>query len=125
VTDNARAVLALLQSAVDARDLDALTALFDVPSVLVGTSGHATDAVQRHDYLRAVISQPEALRWDWREVVTVLEIEGVLAFAAFGDVVLTGPEGERRAPIRASVVAVEADGAWRLRHFHGSLPSDW
>jgi hypothetical protein len=37
----AHAVLAALQSAIDARDLDALTGLFDEPSVLVGTSGHA------------------------------------------------------------------------------------
>jgi hypothetical protein len=80
---------------------------------------------QRGEYLHAVVSQPEALRWDWREVFPVLEADGVLAFAAFGDIVVTGPDGERRSPIRASVVAVEADGRWLLRHFHGSLPSAW
>lgn len=125
MTDRAWAVLSALQAAVDARDLEALTGLFDEPSVLMGTSGHATDAGQRRDYLSAVVSQPEALRWDWREVIPVLESDGVLAFAAFGDVVLSGPEGERRAGIRASLVAVEGDDGWRLRHFHGSIPSDW
>jgi ketosteroid isomerase-like protein len=124
VTDTAWAVLSALQAAVDARDLDALTGLFDEPSVLMGTSGHATDAGQRRAYLSAVVSQPEALRWDWREVIPVLEADGVLAFAALGDIVLSGPEGERRAPIRASLVAVESASGWRLRHFHGSLPSD-
>jgi ketosteroid isomerase-like protein len=125
VSTAAHAVLNDLQSAIDARDLDALTGLFDEPAVLVGTSGHAVTAQERRSYLNGVISGPAAMRWEWREVIPVHETETLIALTAFGDIVVTSPDGEDRSPIRVSVVATRVGGTWRLKQFHGSIPSDW
>jgi hypothetical protein len=117
VSAAAHAVLDALQSAIDARDLDALTGLFDEPSVLVGTSGNTVTPQERRSYLNDVISGPAAMRWEWHEVIPVHETETLIALTAFGDIVVTSPEGEDRSPIRIG-------GTWRLKQFHGSIPSD-
>jgi hypothetical protein len=114
----AESILRELQAAVDARDADALAGLFDEGAVLIGTSGDARDADSVHRYATAVVSQPEALRWEWRDVVAFHETPDEVGFAAFGDVVL----GELREAIRVTIVAVRREGRWRVRNFHGSIP---
>ena len=119
----ARSVLEALQDAVDSRDPERLIGLFADPAVLIGTSGDGRDRAGLRSYLTEVATQPESLRWDWHDVVPFHDEPDVLAFAAFGDVVVSDGSTEQRAPIRASLVAAPVDGGWRIKHFHGSIPS--
>lgn len=111
----------------DSRDPDTLLALFDDSPVLIGTAGDGRrrDAVVA--YLTAVPTQPESFRWDWSEVISYHEGEGELGFAAFGEIVVVGEDGaeKQRAPIRVTIFAVRSDDGWRIREFHGSIPSDF
>jgi uncharacterized protein (TIGR02246 family) len=123
--DTARSVLDALQAAVASREARHLVDLFAEPAVLIGAGGDGRDGEGLRRYLTAVASQPESLRWEWREIIPFYEGEGVVAFASFGNIVMSGGAAERRAPIRATVLAVETRYGWRLKHFHGSIPSDF
>jgi ketosteroid isomerase-like protein len=121
---DARALLEAIQRAVDARDADALVALFDEPAVLIGAAGDGRDRAGLLRYLTAVATQPGSLRWEWHEIVPFHRSEGTLGFAAFGEVVVSDGSREQRAPIRATLFAVETGEGWKIRQFHGSIPSD-
>jgi hypothetical protein len=114
----ARSILANLQAAVDLRDPEELISLFDESAVLIGASGDGRDRDALRRYLTLVATQPEALRWEWEEVVPFYQSVDTLAFAAFGEV----QSGELREPIRLTVHAVRTADRWKLRHFHGSIP---
>jgi hypothetical protein len=118
----AREILDAMQARVDGRDPEALIAFFD-HGVLIGASRDGRDAEGLRRYLTVVATQPERLRWDWQEVVPFHESEDSLAFAAFGEIVVASDEGEQRAPIRGTFLAVRGADGWRLRHFHGSIPA--
>jgi SnoaL-like domain len=121
-----RAVLRALQTAVESRDADQLQQLFDdEPAMLIGTGGDGRTPETRREYLTAVATQPARLLWEWSEVIPIYETDEFVAFASFGDIVVTDDLGERRAPIRATVMAVETEVGWRIRLFHGSIPSDF
>src|SRR3954469_19538518 len=122
---DARAVLAMLQAAVDSRDPDALVALFDDRAVLIGTAGDGRDGDGVRAYLTEVATQPQSLRWDWRDVIPFHDEAESLGFAAFGDIVVSDGDTEERAPIRATLLAVRTPDGWRIRQFHGSIPSDF
>src|SRR5207244_3484969 len=66
---HARFILDTLQATVDARDAEALVSLFDDPAVLIGTAGDGRNPDALRRYLTAVATQPESLRWEWREVI--------------------------------------------------------
>src|SRR4051794_25059426 len=119
----ARAVLEALQDAVDSREPERLIGLFADPAVLIGTSGDGRDRTGLRAYLTEVATQPESLRWDWQDIVPFHDEPDLLAFAAFGEVVVSDEATEQRAPIRASLVAAAVEGGWRIKHFHGSIPS--
>jgi ketosteroid isomerase-like protein len=119
---DARSILGALQAAVDARDADGLVALFDESAVLIGTSGDGRNPDALRRYLTAVATQPESFRWEWSEIVPFHRSEDALGFAAFGEIVVTADEGERRDPMRLTVLAVRSADGWRLRQFHGSIP---
>jgi len=115
---DAHSILESLQAAVDGRDPEALVSLFDDSAVLIGAAGDGRDRDGLRRYLTAVATQPDALRWEWQEVVPFYESEGTLGFAAFGEV----RSGELRAPMRLTVIAVRGADGWKLRSFHGSIP---
>ena len=117
----AESLLRRLQDAVDARDLAALEALFDGGAVLIGPGGDARTPDALHAYLTAVVTQEESLRWEWHEIVPFHEASDTLGFAAFGDIVVSAANGERRAPIRLTVLAAQSGDSWKLRQFHGSI----
>ena len=119
---NAEQVLNDLQEIVTARDLPALLDFFEDPAVLIGTAAEGRTPEARREYLTAVTTQTASLRWEWRETVLFYETDAALGFSAFGEVVVTDESEERRAPIRASFLAVRGIAGWRLRHFHGSIP---
>ena len=122
-TDDARAVLRTLQDLIDARDLVGLLELFAEDSVLIGSSGDGRDSAGVRRYLEALVGQPGELRWEWADVIPFHRTEDALGFAAFGDVVLAENGSEWRKPIRMTGLAVREGGRWRLRQFHGSIPS--
>ena len=105
----ARRLLTRLQSAIDARDRDALVALFHEDAVLIGTSADARDRDAVVAYLTAV-TEGEPFRWEYTDVVPFSD-DG---FAAFGEIVA----GDFRAPFRLTMVAIDG----RIRSFHGSIP---
>ena len=107
--DEARNFISTLQSAIDARDLDALVALFHDDAVLIGTSADARDRDAVVAYLTAV-TEGELFRWELGDIVPFHD-DG---FAAFGEIV----SGDLRAPFRLTLVVVEG----RVRSFHGSIP---
>jgi hypothetical protein len=111
--DDAWAILRALQAAIDARDRDALIALFHEDAVLIGTTADARDRDAVIAYVTAV-TEGEPFRWEFRDLVP-FDANG---FAAFGDIVLTDVAGERRLPFRLTLVAVDG----RIRSFHGSIP---
>lgn len=119
----ARAILADLQAAVDSRDIDRLDDLFDERAVLLGTSAHNLDRDDVRAYLKLVAEQPGRLSWEFRDVRVFHEVDATLGFAAIGDVVVSEDGEEARAPFRLTVLAVETDRGWRLRQFHGSIPT--
>ena len=118
-----RAILDALQGAVDARDADALVALFDESAVLIGAGGDARNRDALRRYLTAVATQPESLRWEWREIVPFHQSASSLGFAAFGEIVVSDGSSERRAPIRLTLFAAQTPNGWTIRQFHGSIPS--
>jgi uncharacterized protein (TIGR02246 family) len=124
-SNDARAILETIQAAVDARDADALIALFGEPAVLIGTAGDGRNREALERYLTVVATQPEALRWDWREIVPFHEAVDSVGFAAFGEIIISDGRGERRAPIRLTLFAMQTPGGWRISQFHGSIPSDF
>lgn len=107
--DEARAVVRELQAGIDARDRDALVALFHEDAVLIGTSAHAADRDAVVAYLTAV-ADDEPFHWELTEVVPFHDV----GFAAFGEIV----QGELRAPFRMTIVVVDG----KIRSFHGSIP---
>jgi ketosteroid isomerase-like protein len=118
---DAQQILDALQEKVAARDLPALSEFFEDPAVLIATASDGRTPAARAAYLEAVVTQPAAVRWDWRETTLFFESADALGFAAFGDVVLVDGAEEARAPIRATFFAVRSAGGWRLREFHGSI----
>ena len=110
-------ILRDLQAAVDARDADRLIALFDEPAMLIGAAGDGRTREGLVGYLTAVASS-EPFCWEWSEIVPFFQNDASLGFAAFGEIVA----GDVRAPIRATLFAVETANGWRLREFHGSIP---
>lgn len=110
-------ILRALQAALDARDADRLIALFDEPAMLIGAAGDGRTRDGLVGYLNAVASS-DPFRWEWGEIVPFLESDVSLGFAAFGEIVA----GDVRAPIRATIFAIETPNGWRLREFHGSIP---
>ena len=108
-TGEAWELLHALQAGVDARDRDALAALFHEDAVLIGTTAHAAGRDEVLAYLTAVV-EGEPFHWEYRDLVPFSE-DG---FAAFGEIVA----GAVRLPFRLSLVAVDG----RIRSFHGSIP---
>jgi uncharacterized protein (TIGR02246 family) len=120
----ARAIVAELQARIDARDLDHLAAYWHDDAVLTGTSAYNQGAEVR-EYVAAVIAQDASLRWVLPRVDVFLDDGDTIGFGAHGEIVVTEGGTERRAEFRLSIVASRSGDGWRLRHFHGSIPSDW
>lgn len=121
----ARDILDALQDAFTRHDLPAVTRLLDDEVVLFGTAAANLDQTQTVAYVARVMGQEGTLRWEWDQVVPVLDGPGVLAFAVVGSVGFEEADGQRvgeRDDFRLTCVAVLRGGHWRLRHFHGSIP---
>jgi uncharacterized protein (TIGR02246 family) len=129
VTDHeqsARRILDQLQDAIAAKDLARLAELLDNDVVLFGTAAANVGRVATADYLARVVGQDGTIRWEWEQVLPLLDAPDLLVFAATGTVGLDDDQGRptgARDVIRLTCVAVAQEGQWRLRHFHGSIPA--
>ena len=115
----ARAILAELQECFADKDLDRLGRLLDDETVLFGTVAANLDRAQTMAYVGPLVEQEATIRWGWDTVVPLVSEPDLLCFAVVGSVGLD--EGER-SEFRLTCVAVQDQGRWRLRHFHGSVP---
>jgi hypothetical protein len=107
--DEAREIVRALQDGIDARDREALLALFHEDAVLIGTTAYAPNREAVVAYLTAV-TEGDPFRWELTEIVPFHD-DG---FAAFGEIVV----GEVRLPFRLTLVVVDG----KIRSFHGSIP---
>jgi uncharacterized protein (TIGR02246 family) len=121
----AREILRSLQAAVDAKDLDRMTALFHDDGVLVGTRLYNHGAGAIREYLREeVVAIEESLFWDLPQLDVFLRSDSAIGFSGDGQITVTSPEGGAlHFPFRLTIVAEETGGRWLIRQFHGSLPS--
>jgi uncharacterized protein (TIGR02246 family) len=117
-------ILGDLQDAVRAKDRARALGLFTSDAALLGTgaASFGRDAVS--SYLDLVFGQRGFVSWVW-DTVSVLDVRpGAVTFVALGTVSLEGdPDHAAEDPIRLTCLAVEEDGRWRLRMFHGSVPA--
>jgi uncharacterized protein (TIGR02246 family) len=117
-------ILGDLQDAVRAKDRARALGLFTPDAALLGTgaASFGRDAVS--SYLELVFGQRGFVQWVW-DTVSVLDVRpGAVTFVALGTVSLEGdPDSAAEDPIRLTCLAVEEDGRWRLRMFHGSVPA--
>lgn len=115
-------LLADLQDAMSARDLDAVLEVFDTEFVVFGTAASNLDREQSFAYLKGVLAQSSAIKWSWDDVKPIARDENVFCFAAIGTVGFDGDAEEERQAFRLTCAAVRRGSGWRLRHFHGSVP---
>ncbi|QWZ09813.1 SgcJ/EcaC family oxidoreductase [Nocardioides panacis] len=122
--DLVRRILVELQDAVRAKDRDRTLELFTQDAALLGTGAVSFGREAVSGYLELVFGQRGFVRWVW-DTVSVLDVRpGAVTFAALGTVSLEGdPDSAAEDPIRLTCLAVEEDGHWRLRVFHGSVPA--
>lgn len=122
--DLVRRILGDLQDAVRSKDHARTLALFTQDAALLGTgaASFGRDAVS--GYLALVFGQRGFVSWVW-DTVSVLDVRpGAVTFVALGTVALEGdPDSAAEDPIRLTCLAVDEGGSWRLRLFHGSVPT--
>src|ERR1700709_230349 len=88
-----RSILDQLQDAVGAKDLDALSAIFNDDIVLFGTGAANMNRHETTSYLAQVIAQGSTIRWEWDTVVPLGDELGLLVFAVVGTVGLEDSDG--------------------------------
>ena len=116
-----RDVLGRIQSAADERDVEAAAKLFADDAVLMGTVDTSIGAAAIRNYLRLVFDQPGTIRWDWADVRVLHEGTGIVAAVGMGQVGFS--DEPERDLFRLSLLLVETEQEWLIRHFHGSIPA--
>jgi uncharacterized protein (TIGR02246 family) len=122
---SARSVLAELEERLATHDLDRIVGFFTEDVVLIGDAEENFDRDATVAYLGVMAEMTPTVRWDWDRVAVVLNAPGLLSFAAAGSMTFYDPAGQMlgdREPFRVTCLAVEEQGGWRLKHFHGSAP---
>jgi uncharacterized protein (TIGR02246 family) len=122
---SARRVLGELEARLATHDLDQIVDFFTEDVVLIGDAEENFDRDTTVSYLRLMADMTPTVRWEWDRVAVVLKAPGLLAFGAAGSIGFYDPAGQLRGdrePFRVTCLAVEEQGGWRLKHFHGSRP---
>jgi uncharacterized protein (TIGR02246 family) len=121
----ARRVLAELEERLATHDLDQMAAFFSDDVVLIGDADECFDREATVAYLGLMADMTPTVRWEWDRIAVVLDAPGLLSFAAAGTMGFYDPAGQLlgdRERFRVTCLAVQEQGAWRLKHFHGSAP---
>jgi uncharacterized protein (TIGR02246 family) len=122
---SARGVLGELEQRLATHDLDQMVAFFTDDVVLIGDTEENFDRATTVAYLQQMADMTPTVRWEWDRVAVVLDAPGLLSFAAAGSMGFYDPAGQlmgEAQPFRVTCLAVEEQGEWRLKHFHGSRP---
>ena len=121
----ARGILAELEERLATHDLERMADYFTDDVVLIGDSEENFDRDATVAYLRLMAEMEPTVRWNWDRVAVQLTTPESLSFAATGTMAFHDTSGEVLGdpePFRVTCIAVEDEGTWRLRHFHGSAP---
>jgi uncharacterized protein (TIGR02246 family) len=119
----ARGLLTQLEESLATHDLKRILELWTDDAVLIGDSEENFDGAATAAYLGGMAEMAPTVRWQWDHVAVVLDAPALLGVAAAGTIAFHDPEGKSLGdpePFRATCLAVEVDGGWRLKHFHGS-----
>jgi uncharacterized protein (TIGR02246 family) len=122
-----RRLLEELEERLATHDLSHMADFFTDDVVLIGDAEENFDRETTVAYLRLMANMTSTVRWEWGRVAVVLNAPGLLCFAAAGSMGFHDPAGQLlgdREPFRVTCLAVEEQGHWRLKHFHGSRPRD-
>lgn len=120
-----RRSLIRLNELLSRRDMSIVDEFLDDPeTLLVGSlpTDRARGRAELAGHFGSYFQQPETFSFVWREVD--VSVRGAVAWLhAEGEVVMRGPEGERREPYRLTGVLEQHHGKWLWRLFHGSQPA--
>jgi uncharacterized protein (TIGR02246 family) len=119
----ARAVLDRLEEAIAAKDMARVEALCTDDVVLFGTSATNVDGEASRRYLAHVVEANATLRWFLDPIVVVHHDDRRLLVAGVGEAEFDEGDGPQRVRFRLSLSLVRAGEAWRIAHFHGSMPA--
>jgi uncharacterized protein (TIGR02246 family) len=120
---SARSVLAELEERLATHDLAQFVDFFTEDVVLIGDDEEYFDRDATVAYLSVMADMTPTVRWEWDRVAVVLDAPELMSFAAAGSMGFYDPAGQLlgdRAPFRVTCLAVQEQGRWRLKHFHGS-----
>jgi len=93
-------------------------------TLLVGSlpTDSARGRAQLERHFRSYFDRSETYGFMWREVDVA--VRGAVAWLhAEGELVIHGPDGDRREPYRLTGVLEKHHGRWMWRLFHGSHPA--
>jgi ketosteroid isomerase-like protein len=82
----------------------------------------AVGRAELQPFLRQVFDRPTRISWEWDDIRASAAGELCWLFAE-GTVVITGLDGEMRAPYRLSGVLRCVAGRWLWQQFHGAEPA--
>ena len=119
---NAREMLDRLEAGVAARDASALDALFTDDVTLFGTAAANFGADESRGYLRQVIESSSTIRWHLDRWSVVHHDDAQLLVAAAGQVASDEGDGPEQSDFRLTMWLVRQQDAWKIGHFHGSVP---
>jgi ketosteroid isomerase-like protein len=120
-----RRALMRLNDLLGRRDIAIVDEFVEGPdTLLVGSlpTDSARGRGQLEQHFRSYFDRPEVISFMWREVDVA--VRGPVAWLhAEGEVVMRGPDGDRREPYRLTGVLELHHGKWLWRLFHGSQPA--
>jgi uncharacterized protein (TIGR02246 family) len=123
----ARAILAELEERLASKDRDRILEQWTEDAVLIGDAAENFTRDETAAYLTGMAEMAPTVRWEWENVAVMLSSPQALVFAAVGAMGFYDAEGSLMGDtehFRTTCLAIEEQGSWRLRHFHGSEPQD-
>ncbi len=121
----AREILADLETRLATKDPILIAEQWTDDAVLIGDDSNNFTRDEVAAYLEAMAAMAPTVRWLWDQVAAVECAPNVLAISAAGSLSFYDAAGQPLAPdvpFRLSCVAVQGNGSWRLKQFHGSRP---
>lgn len=118
----ARELLDRLEVAVAASDVRSLEALCTDDVTLFGTAAANFGSDETRGYLRRVVESNATIRWRLDRWSVVHHGGDHLLVAASGHVEFDGGDGLERSDFRLTLWLLRHEDAWKIGHFHGSVP---
>ena len=119
----ARELLDRLEAGVAARDARTLDGLCADDVALFGTAAAHFGSDETGGYLRMVVESNATIRWDIDRWSVVHHEGDHLLVAGSGHVEFDEGDGLERSDFRLTLWLVRQEDAWKIGHFHGSVPA--